>query len=207
MEERPIEEYCHPLLTVPILQGKWEFSELVKIVRSHNPVNSLEIGSLYGGTLWHWISLTWRSVRSVDMLVSPDDPRRKIQDASRAMWKPWADAAGVSLEAFVGDSASPDAVAFMERGAPYDFFFLDGNHTYDGVKADFENCIRLASKGAMIAMHDVLPAPFWTSIEVWRFWNELVAKGYVTQVLCSRPDQYFGPKRDTWGIGIVRLGT
>jgi cephalosporin hydroxylase len=206
MEARPIEPYSNPLLPVPILQGNWEFSELLKIVGSHNPIRSMEIGSFYGGTLWHWINLTWSLVASVDMLVSETDPRRKEQEECRVKWKPWATAKGKTLETFLGDSSSPEAIAFMERYAPYDFFFLDGNHTYGGVKADFENCLRLASKGAMIAMHDILPAPYWTSIEVWKFWNELVEKGYVTQVLCSRNDQYFGQTRDTWGIGVVRLG-
>ena len=207
MESRPIEMYSNPELTVPIIQGKWEFEELIKIVGHQMPAKSLEIGSFFGGTLWHWINASWSSVASVDMLVPDADPRRPKQDECRAKWQSWADKKGISLRTFLGDSRSPEAVAFMEKNGPYDFVFIDGDHSYAGVKADFENALRFSAKGGIISLHDILPAPWWGSIEVWRFWDELVEQGYVTQVLCSKKGQLFQQAdMSTWGIGIVRLG-
>lgn len=207
MENRPIAPYSNPELQVPIIQGKWEFEELLKIVERQQPARSLEIGSFFGGTLWHWVNASRVAVASVDMLVPEADPRRKLQDECRAKWPSWAEKKGISLETFLGDSGSAEAVAFMEKNGPYDFVFIDGDHSYGSVKADFENALRFSSKRGIIALHDILPATWWGSIEVWRFWDELVAQGYVTQVLCSRKDQLFEfADMSTWGIGVVRLG-
>ena len=41
------------------------------------------------------------------------------------------------------------------RGEPLDLLFIDGDHSYDGVRADFELYGRLVRPGGLIALHDV----------------------------------------------------
>ena len=38
-----------------------------------------------------------------------------------------------------------------------DFLFIDGDHTYEGVKRDFEMCSLLVRKGGIIAFLDTVP--------------------------------------------------
>ena len=58
-------------------------------------------------------------------------------------------------------------------GRTIDFLFIDGDHTYAGVKQDFELYSRLLSKDGLVALHDIAPRPDEPRIEVWKFWREL----------------------------------
>lgn len=69
-----------------------------------------------------------------------------------------------------------ELVADILSHAPIDFLFIDGDHTYDGVKRDFELYLPLVAKGGMVALHDIHPRPEEPRIEVWRFWQELRAQ-------------------------------
>jgi predicted O-methyltransferase YrrM len=40
-----------------------------------------------------------------------------------------------------------------------DFLFIDGDHTYKGVKEDFEMYSPLVRKGGVIAFHDITKHP------------------------------------------------
>lgn len=55
---------------------------------------------------------------------------------------------------------------------PIDFLFIDGNHMYDQVKADFERYSPLVRKGGMIVFHDARITDNDT-VEVYKFWNEI----------------------------------
>jgi len=57
-----------------------------------------------------------------------------------------------------------------------DFLFIDGDHSYEGVKMDFEMYSPLVRKGGIIAFHDIVEFPPGTGCEVNRFWNEIKRK-------------------------------
>jgi Methyltransferase domain len=59
------------------------------------------------------------------------------------------------------------------NGGHVDFLMIDGDHTYDGVRRDFEMYAPLVGQGNPIAFHDTLPHPEGSSCEVERFWNEI----------------------------------
>jgi predicted O-methyltransferase YrrM len=58
-------------------------------------------------------------------------------------------------------------------GEKVDFLFVDGDHTYEGVKRDFEMYSPLVRKGGIIAFHDICLHPPETRCEVSKFWNEI----------------------------------
>ena len=45
---------------------------------------------------------------------------------------------------------------FADSTAAYDYIYLDGDHSYEGCRYDFEQACRRAAPGALIALHDVL---------------------------------------------------
>ena len=53
-----------------------------------------------------------------------------------------------------------------------DFLFIDGDHSYEGVKKDFDMYSPLVRKGGLIAFHDVAVKDN-DSVEVYKFWEEL----------------------------------
>ena len=101
------------------------------------------------------------------------------------------------------DSHDPETVAEVERllaGRPVEFLMLDGDHTYEGVRADFELYAPLVRPGGVIAFHDVLPHPRVPDCQVDRFWREVRERYEHAEFLDPDDDIGFGQ----WGgIGVL----
>lgn len=84
---------------------------------------------------------------------------------------------GYRTEFIFADSKWPEVIRDVEAAAPFDLVFIDGDHTYDGVKSDFENYGKL---GKYVAFHDIVdsmePNLVNEVIEVPLFWQELKQK-------------------------------
>ena len=48
--------------------------------------------------------------------------------------------------------------AWRLPGGKFDFLFIDGDHSYEGVRRDFELYSPLAEVGALVAFHDIVPS-------------------------------------------------
>ena len=200
---------------VPLLQSAGEFGALLDLYRALRPQTVLEIGSLFGGTLWHWMRYAPPNalILNIDALVSTQDDRYAPQKAGHdGLWAEWASSFGVDLKTFNGSSndfATLAAVraALIERcgadctlsrssdiHAGLDFLFLDGDHSYPAVKFDYIHYGSLVQPGGLIALHDVLDRP---TSQVARLWREIVQSGVKTCELIESPDQ------PEMGIGVV----
>ena len=94
-----------------------------------------------------------------------------------------------NLTLICGNTRSNYVMDLAKKLGPYDLIFIDADHTYEGVKSDFNNYLPMLSKGGVIGFHDV-ECPDWMGIN--KFWNELestnkynmqkfVKKGYLIQ--------------------------
>jgi predicted O-methyltransferase YrrM len=107
-----------------------------------------------------------------------------------------------------GRSQDNDVIVEAARSAPYDFIFIDGDHTYEAVKRDFEIYEALVRQGGIIGFHDIMrPAGIAPGVEVRKFWDELRAAQpgdrYTMEIWggSSRTD---GPHiSDAPGIGLL----
>jgi hypothetical protein len=54
-----------------------------------------------------------------------------------------------------------------------DLLFIDGDHTYTGVKMDYEMYSPLVRKGGMIVLQDIVPHTKHPDVKVDQFWNEI----------------------------------
>ncbi len=77
-----------------------------------------------------------------------------------------------------------------------DFMLIDGDHTYEGVKKDFEMYSPLVRKGGIIAFHDICEHPTYLCCGVDKFWNE-VKQCYKYQEFINNPHQNWA------GIGLI----
>ncbi len=77
-----------------------------------------------------------------------------------------------------------------------DFLFIDGDHSYEGVKKDYELYSPFVRKGGIIAFHDIAVHPPIAGCEVHRFWQEL-QKTKESKELIEDKDQGWA------GIGVV----
>jgi len=89
----------------------------------------------------------------------------------------------------------------------YDFIFIDGDHTYDGVKRDFELYKSLLSPRGYIGFHDIDPNHVFrdgAGGQVYKFWQEL-DYGSKTEIICQRSNAHYcmGSEREHYGgIGL-----
>ena len=96
----------------------------------------------------------------------------------------------------VGSSLDEEVREKARLAGPYDAVFIDGDHTYDPVKADWEFALSLHPR--IIGFHDIADAIVHREIGVFvhKLWNEIKLAGYDTEekiVGCG------------WGgIGIVK---
>jgi predicted O-methyltransferase YrrM len=82
------------------------------------------------------------------------------------------------VDYLIGDSKELKAELIKALGnsnAKIDFLMIDGDHTYEGVKADFEIYSKFVRKGGVIAFHDIIDTPLHRELfcRVDKFWNEI----------------------------------
>jgi len=87
-----------------------------------------------------------------------------------------------------------DRVRRTLGGRPVDFLFIDGDHSYEGVKRDFELWSPLVRSGGLIVFHDMKPDH---PDGVPRLWAELRERFETEECIATT-----GP---SYGIGIVHV--
>jgi cephalosporin hydroxylase len=181
------------------IQQRSEISGLLEILRQNPPQYVCEIGTASGGTLF----LLTRVCRPDALLLSVDlemSFERSLVHARFARSKQ-------RIVSVRGDSCAPESLARVRsllRGHPLDLLFIDGDHSYEGVKADFVNYSPLVRPGGLIVLHDIIPdfgarfgkptGSYTGGVPV--FWKQIKAQ-YRTSELIEDPDQ------DGYGIGVV----
>lgn len=179
---------AHPLQNMHELRQLWEH------VAAHPHHRVLEIGSLYGGTLWHWSHLP--DVRRLVSIDLPTEWPTAAHDArsARSHWHEWFS----PLVEFIDISADSQAATTIEiaRGlGPFDFAFIDGDHSYEGVRADWHAYSPLVRPGGIVAFHDTWPNHDRHEPGVVRWVDEL--RHHLPSIEWTDPD----------GVGIAAFTT
>jgi predicted O-methyltransferase YrrM len=180
------------------LQVRWEIVSLAKIVEKLRPKTVLEIGTSRGGTLFAWARLATEDAHIVSIDLPGGENKWAYPRWKEPFYKTFA-SQGQTIDLIRGDSHSEQAFAEFKRtlhGEKIDFLFIDGDHTYRGVKMDYELYSPFVRQGGVIALHDVAPHPPITNCEVHVFWSE-VKQGKHSETFIEKEDQGWG------GIGIL----
>jgi len=183
------------------VQKPREIIGLLQMLQKDPPRYVCEIGTASGGTLFllAQVSRPDALLLSVDLGLTRERTLVHARFANRKQ----------RIISVRGDSRAPETIARVRRllrGKPLDLLFIDGDHTYEGVKADFVNYSPLVRKGGLIVFHDIVTdfqtrygkqipnAPYTGDVPV--FWQEIKA-GHKTSEIIEDPEQ------DGYGIGIV----
>ncbi len=166
-----------------------------KLVQNTHPRSILEIGTHKGGTLLLWT----RSNLNADLVISLDLPGGSygggyVKEREKLYKEFVFDNPNTEmhlLRANSHDESSFSAIKNIIKDRFFDFIFIDGDHSYEGVKQDFLMYSQLVNKG-IIALHDI--AHHDKDFGADRFWNEL-KKSYNTQEFIA--------ENSNKGIGLV----
>jgi predicted O-methyltransferase YrrM len=171
------------------IQKEQELASFLALLLDQPPEVVVEIGSDAGGTLWAWQQLP--GVRRVIGVDQPDGP-----------YSSGATLNGHGAEVVHGDSHDPATLQALQdllAGDLVDLLFIDGDHAYEGVKADFQMYSPLVRPDGIIAFHDIChhTDPRHADVGVDMLWRQLdAAKGRKDVIVTDPP---------TWGgIGVLR---
>jgi predicted O-methyltransferase YrrM len=182
---------------VRAIQRREELLELLDRVQALAPRHVCEIGTAAGGTLYFLTRVAHESALLVSIdIATPPHTRFARSKLARAAQR---------IESLEGDSQTPAMVERLRAclgGAPLDFLLIDGDHSYDGVRRDFELYAPLVRPGGLIALHDINPdsgdpaGPI--SGEVPRAWAELRETHRTEEIVRA-------PAGEGLGIGLVHV--
>jgi predicted O-methyltransferase YrrM len=180
-----------------------EMVPLLKLLARKQPKYICEIGSASGGTLFLLAQICRPDAVcfSIDLTLS----------FQRAIVYGRFGGPSQKITIIRGDSASSTTQRQLRRLLNYcalDLLFIDGDHAYEGVKADFAAYAPLVKEGGLIALHDIVQdhkAKYGIDTDkfsggVPTFWQELKNR-YRTEELIANQDQ------DGYGIGLVYIET
>jgi predicted O-methyltransferase YrrM len=191
-------------ITVTPWQKTGEIAGLMRILEADPPASALELGTASGGTLF----LLTR-VAAPDALLISVDLRRGRFGGGYPSWRGGLyrrfadDAQRVRLVRGNSHAARVrDRIRRLLEGRALDLLFVDGDHSYEGVKQDVADYAPLVRPGGIVALHDIVPGGPGRHGDpggVPTFWQELKAR---------HPDAVELVEDWEWGscgIGVLRL--
>jgi len=111
----------------------------------------------------------------------------------------------------IGDTHDPktlNALIKKLNGRPINILFIDANHRYEHVKADFEMYSPLCTD--IVALHDIETRRYENSrkVSVWRFWDELKTDELKTMANEDKEEHKdlflsIDGRRNYMGIGMI----
>jgi predicted O-methyltransferase YrrM len=180
------------------IQNSNELARWIQRVATARPKVVVEIGTAKGGTFFLLsrasdLNATMVSIDLPGGLYGGGYPRWK-QDFYRKLI---GDEKAIHfVRANSHDSQTRAKLEEILGDRRIDVLFIDGDHSYEGVKRDFSLYGPLVRPGGLIGLHDILENRFDKDIDVHRFWDE-VKQRFVSDEIVDRADQ------GLFGIGVV----
>ena len=181
------------------IQLRSELIAMLDAVRRQKPKTVLEIGTAHGGTLF----LLCLASDKNGTILSIDLPGGEF-GGGYPVWKTPLYRAfgriGQRIHLLRANSHAQETslkIQAILAGQTVDFLFIDADHTYEGVRRDFELYAPLVTPGGMIGFHDIAPRPPSADYGVRRFWEELKSQYSCTEIIND-------PNQIGYGIGLIQ---
>lgn len=140
--------------------GIKELVPILEVVRLTEVANILEIGTSSGGTTWHLASNIVPNGEITTVDLSPETSGDSYLPTTLATERPTKEQLGRYFQGTL-ESARIKQVLIDSRdlmsvlnGEKFDLIFIDGAHTYEYVKKDTENALKLIKDCGYIVWHD-----------------------------------------------------
>lgn len=177
VERRPIGYALNQ--DVETLQTEWELAHLRRIYRerfaSGPPIRCLELGTHEGGTLRYFIEDAPAKSEFVCVTLEP-------RAEWLINWQSWAKEKGSTLCVHDRNSQEKHTADMVRISGPYDFIFIDADHSLSGCSRDFELYFPMLKPGGICALHDITPRE---GCGVSILWDQIREKGLLTRELVA----------------------
>lgn len=183
-------------------QNPDEIAKLSDMLVEVGAMSLLEIGSRNGGSLWYLANVMPQGSRIVSIDsgtgMGGNNPGQldSLIECTKELEK-----LGYDVHFLYGKSDNAKIISVARKLGPFNAVFIDGDHTYEGVKFDWNTYSEMATH--VVALHDV--SFQWDSnmkyppdhVGVPKLWNKIVS---------SHPDaEVFFSEGSNKGIGVVRI--
>jgi len=180
-------------------QIREEIYNFLTLISRRNIRNVLEIGSANGGTLF----MIAKTVRPDSRIISLDFGYTKFAGllllAKLILFKSFLKTGKVTVINADSHKDETRIKVIREMHGALDLLFIDGDHSYEGVKKDFEMYQKLVRKGGLIAFHDIMKYTPEYDSGAKRLWGEI--KGDYDYIEIIKDTE-----QDGYGIGIIFKG-
>ncbi|HEX9339693.1 MAG TPA: class I SAM-dependent methyltransferase [Thermoplasmata archaeon] len=188
-----------------------EILQLLRLLAPERPRRVLEVGSAAGGTLFLFARASAPDALLIGMDLAPRHGGG-LSNWRAAFFEKTFPLPPQIVRVVRGDSHDRATVARVREtlaNEPLDFLFIDGDHSYNGVRLDFELYSPLVRTGGLIALHDIMPDSLHRcgrrtiadTGDVPRFWSELVGRHRTDHEIIEIVEN---PDQDGFGIGVLR---
>ena len=175
-------------------QNKIELNWMIRELDYYKCSSILEIGSREGGAFF-CLGATLEKVItmvSVDLENGPwgyDGSSKKLGKVCGVLKNMQK-----NINLIKGNSRAEETILRVNKIKPiegFSFIFIDGDHSYEGVRDDWKNYRSMLKRNGLIAFHDISPKNPNKKVQVPAFW-EYLKSNFITKELIQE-----------WGIGIL----
>lgn len=187
----------HGVKKIRLNQIWLEWKNLMQFLLNENPGRILEIGTERAGSTYFLTRLFGKDGQVITVDSNPT-AGRYIQLINRKSHNL------VSVKGNSQDAKTVSAVADILQGQAVDLLYIDGDHSYEGVRKDFELYSPFCADRSLIVFHDIIP-DYQTSRNiptasntggVYKLWAELRTDFEHREFVDS-------PGQDGYGIGVL----
>lgn len=181
-----------------------ELTPLLEELFADPPRTVVEIGTLKGGTLFGWCQVATPDaiIGVIDLPEGPHGGGFSLRDEFRFARFKQSGQRIRYLRRDSHDQSTRDDLVRSFDGTQIDFLFIDGDHSEEGVRQDWEMYGSLVRPGGRVAFHDIVHHQPRFDCHVDKLWEEL-KRDFLHQEFIYLEE---GDDREPWGgIGVLRV--
>jgi predicted O-methyltransferase YrrM len=181
-----------------------EFVSLLRLLKRRKIKTIVEIGTAQGGTLYTWCKIATSDalIISIDLPGGPFGGGYTLNDIKKFRKHRRKNQKLHFLRKDSHKQETKNKLLEILDGRKIDFLFIDGDHSYRGVKKDFQQYSPLVKQRGLIVLHDILRHPKVPECKVDKFWNEMKRKYKYVEFTDREDDRGWGQ----WGgIGVIYI--